>query len=295
MPGIGVNVPSLSSTSMWFAIAPGPLAATLITVHDDAGHGTRIDAGGDLRKDTTMKTQNQDLDGPGKVQDRRAAGILLATNVALSQLKNPIVVAIPHGGVEVGAAIADSLNIDLEVMPCRKISDPSNHDRHIGSVSRDEIAIHDCPYSVPQDYLYFRGVRLRSEIDSELRFYHEDLPPASLTYRTVILVDDVLTSSDTMIACLREIRSQQPMSIIVAVPFVQAEAARIIQSEADNLIFSVMKPVIQSPLEYYETFPPVNDWRVRDLVRESRVRQSAAATPGPSVPLTLDPRHALTA
>jgi putative phosphoribosyl transferase len=203
-------------------------------------------------------------------------------------------VAIPHGGVEVGAAIAGSLNVPLEVMPCRKISDPSNREKHIGSVSRNEIVLHDCPFSLPQDYLYFKGIRLQNEIESELRFYHEDSQPASLQYRTVILVDDVLISSDTMIACLREIRAQQPMSIIVAVPFVQTEAARRIQSEADSLVFSVIKPVIATPLEYYEEFPPVNDWRVRELLRQSKVGENVpSSTDGPSVSVTLDPRHSL--
>jgi putative phosphoribosyl transferase len=234
------------------------------------------------------------LTGNLTVQDRHSAGVRLAAKLAHEQLQNPIVVAIPHGGVEVGAAIAASLNIPLEVMPCRKISDPSNQEINIGSVSRNETVLHDCPRSVPQDYLYFRGVQLRSEIDSESRFYHEETEPTNLHYRTVVLVDDFLTSSDTMIACLREIREQQPLRIIVAVPFVQSEAARIIQSEADSMIFSLMKPVIYSPLEYYELFPQVNDWRVRDLVRESKIRQTGVATGnGPSVSLSLDPRHAI--
>jgi putative phosphoribosyl transferase len=229
-----------------------------------------------------------------RAHDRHSAGIRLARKLAFEQLQNPIVVAIPHGGVEVGAAIAGSLNVPLEVMPCRKISDPSNHEKHIGSVSRNEIVLHDCPYSVPQDYLYFKGVRLQSEIDSELRFYREDSQPSNLQYRTVVLVDDILISSDTMIACLREIRAQQPMSIIVAVPFVQTEAARKIQSEADGLVFSVIKPAIATPLEYYEEFPQVTDWRVRELVRQSKVRRQTPPSPdGPAVSLLLDPRHTI--
>lgn len=259
---------------------------TAIIIPDDLGHCSWTPAARDFAKVTSMKPGIENL----KIQDRRSAGIRLARNLVSEQLHNPIVVAIPHGGVEVGAAIAGSLNVSLEVMPCRSISDPANQDKNIGSISRNEIVLHDRPYTLPEDYLYFKGLRLRSEIESELRFYRDNAQPVSFQDRTVVLVDDTLISPDTIIACVREIREQEPIAIIVAVPFVQSEAASVIQHEADRLIFSRMKQVIRSPLEFYEEFPEVNDWRVRELVRESKVRQDAShGTSRRTLPLS--PRH----
>lgn len=205
-----------------------------------------------------------------RMEDRRAAGFALARKLVSSNYNKPLVVAIPHGGVEVGAAIATTLRVHLDIMPCRKISNPSDKSQTIGSVSKNEVMLHNCPYSVPQDFLFFKTAQLRHEIDSELRSYYGDLSPDSVRGRTVILADDLLKSRDTMIACLRDLRKQQPDRIVVAVPFVEAEAARIIQAEADEIVFLKMQSSIKSPLEFYSEFEVVTEDQVKYLLAANR-------------------------
>jgi len=204
-------------------------------------------------------------------ENRRTAGILLAQKLATLDLYNAVVVGVPHGGVCVAAEVADYFHLPLDVMMCRKISDPSDHSRTIGSVSRNEIVMHDQNGSIPQDYLYFQTIRLKNEIKFDNDFYYAEEPKLDFGFKTVILVDDILTSADTLLACIREIRNQGALKIIVAVPFVQSHAATIIQREVDDLVFLRIQQSIHSPTEYYSDFPEVKAWTVRKLLRRSRL------------------------
>src|SRR5690242_7709013 len=88
-----------------------------------------------------------------KIQDREQAGRLLARRLMDYANSKAIVVGASTGGVIVAAALADVLNLPLEVIPCRRIKDPVDNSKSIGSVSPDEIITNHCSYDIPQDYV----------------------------------------------------------------------------------------------------------------------------------------------
>lgn len=212
------------------------------------------------------------------IRNREHAGELLSRQLRNYQKDNAVVVGIPHGGVYVASAIAENLGLPLEIMPCRKIKHPTEKNRNIGSVSYTEACIHDCPFDVPQDYIYHQMALLRHAINYQQSFYYEDTEPASFKYKTVILVDDTLIVSDTMIACLREIRKQNPLKIIVAVPVVNTEAARMINEEADDFIFLRMRNDRDGLKNYYADFPAISDDDVRELFIKTKKGKQEHAT-----------------
>jgi predicted phosphoribosyltransferase len=205
-----------------------------------------------------------------RAADREHAGKQLAQKFVRSHFTNGVVVGIAHGGVPVASAIAERLDLPLEVISCRTVKDPENGTSNIGSVSADEVYLHDCDYSLPQDYLYFQMVRLRNEIRYDNEFYYGNRNELDFSGKTVILVDDILTSPDTIMAAMMEISKQRPLKIIVAIPFVEAEAARQIQAQCDEFVFTKMKQHIGSPSEFYDEFQTVGDWTVRDLLKQSK-------------------------
>lgn len=203
-------------------------------------------------------------------QDREEAGYLLSKTLSSYKDSNAVVVGIPYGGACVASAIAEALSLPLEVMPCRTIMHPADAQKTLGSVSGDDVFLHDCAHTIPQDYIYHQIALLRNSIlHANKRYYGED-KPVSFRYRPVILVDDVLVSSDTMMACLRGIRKQHPLKIIVAVPVVVAEAARIVRAEADEFVFLKMDPFVGRPQEYFVDFPKVDKLTVKELLDASR-------------------------
>ena len=129
---------------------------------------------------------------------------------------------------------------------------------------------HDCSYDIPQDYIYHQQVLLQNAIRYEQNFYYDDLPTETLLYKTIILVDDLLMNSDTMLACLRSLRKQRPLKIVVAVPIVAAEAALAIRSEADDMVFIKMQTRINLANDFFTEFPKVDRERVRELLLKSK-------------------------
>ncbi len=204
------------------------------------------------------------------LQDREEAGHQLGKMLWAYKHSNAVVVGIPHGGVCVAAAVAESLSLPLEVIPCRKIKHPANGKITIGSVSEHDVFIHDDAHTIPQDYIYHQILLLKNAISYDMRKYYGSRKPQSVHYRPVILVDDILSCSDTVIACLRGIKKQSPLKVIVAVPIVAAEAARIVSAEADDLKFLRMEPSLESAHEYFADFPKVDDNKVKALLDASR-------------------------
>ena len=209
-----------------------------------------------------------------RLQDRKEAGVLLSRKLAAYTNSDAMVVGIPHGGVCVAAVIADLLSLNLEVMPCRIIKNPGDSRNNIGSVSAEDVFIHDCPHTIPQDYIYHQIALLRNAIAFENKEYYGSGKPASFRDKVVILVNDILESSDTMIACIKGIKKQDPLKVIVAVPLVTAEAARIVSSEADDLVFLDMKTSIGSPGDHFIDFPMIDETIVKEILRSSRKKLS---------------------
>ena len=204
------------------------------------------------------------------LQNREDAGYQLSKTLSEYKSNNAVVVGIPHGGVCVASVIAEALALPLDVITCRKIKHPADPKRSIGSVSEDEVFIHDHSHTIPQDYVYHQILLLKNSIIHEKKKYYGSVKPQSFRYKTVILVDDVLSTIDTMMACLRSIKKQKPLKIVVAVPIVAAEAARMVRAEADDLKFIKMETVLNSPLEYFAEFPRVDDGKVKTLLHPSR-------------------------
>lgn len=204
------------------------------------------------------------------IKDREQAGNQLSLRLNEYEHSHAVVVGIPYGGVCVASAIANNLGLDLEVMPCRKIKHPTERAKYIGSVCQNEACVHTYPNLVPQDYIYHQVALLRHAIQHSYDYYYGGVKPASLKYKTVILVDDVLQSSDTVLACLRGLRKQDPLKIVVAIPVVGAEPARAIRAESDEFIFLQMEPSPRPATEYFTDFRKIDDEKIRSMLRQRK-------------------------
>jgi putative phosphoribosyl transferase len=205
-----------------------------------------------------------------QLQGRKEAGLLLSRKLSAYRFTNGVVVGIPQGGVCVASVVAEQLSLPLEVMPCREIKHPADTQKYIGSVSGSEVFMHDYSHTIPQDYIAHQILLLKNALQHENAKYYNTFERESFLYKTVILVDDILVSSDAVMACLREIKKQRPLTIVVAVPVVAAEAARVVKAEADDLIFLHMEPSIRSPKDHFVHFPNVDEAKVKELLMTSK-------------------------
>ena len=75
------------------------------------------------------------------LKDRRDAGKKLADKLKSYRGKNAIVLALPRGGVVVGAEISKILSLPLDIIVTRKISHPSNPEYAIGAVNEEGLTV----------------------------------------------------------------------------------------------------------------------------------------------------------
>jgi predicted phosphoribosyltransferase len=201
-----------------------------------------------------------------KFKDRADAARILANKLSVfKNKKDVIVVAILAGGVPVGYHLSALLNIPFDIIPCKKVNHPAKQGKTIGSVTLNEINIHD-DMDIPGDYTLHQVRQIQNELIARYKLYMQDRKPIALKGKTVILVDDRLKTGDTMLACLRSIKKQKPAKIIVAVPVTTLAASHQIIAEVDDFICVVKTFDFQHTDNFYENLSRVSDGEVKNFL-----------------------------
>jgi predicted phosphoribosyltransferase len=203
--------------------------------------------------------------------DRRQAGIRLGQKMKLRQLVRPLVLAIPRGGVEVGAAIAGELGAELDVVLARKVPAPSQPELAAGAVGEDGSVIWNedvlqIMHLNEEDLAESRN-RTLAEIKARRQRYRAIRPRADARGRSVIITDDGLATGATMLAALRDIKSRQPLELIMAVPVASTRSLNLARPMADSVYCLIDDPNFQAVGYYYTNFEQVSDAEVEKLLR----------------------------
>jgi putative phosphoribosyl transferase len=196
------------------------------------------------------------------LQDRVQVAHLLAEKLLPFKNSDAVIVAVPKGGVPIGFALADVLNLPLEIVACKKIKHPAHGNQSIGSVSVDDLVIKEELRNIPQDYIFHQVILLQHTLRAKCEYYRGNNPVVSLAGRKVIVVDDVIQTGDTILACLKSIKKQDPGKIIMASSVATPEAAKIVANEVDEFI----SLQVEKGNHLHGTFEPVSDEMVRHLI-----------------------------
>ena len=112
----------------------------------------------------------------------------MADRLAALPWKNPVVLAIPRGGVEVGGRIANRLAAPLDVILPRKIGAPMDPELAIGAVTEEGEAILDAEisrrYGVSAQYIQETTEREQAEIVRRANLYRAGRPSPPSTGET---------------------------------------------------------------------------------------------------------------
>ncbi len=232
-------------------------------------------------------------DAPMVFLDRRDAGRRLAAKLTLLAGEQPVVVALPRGGVPVAFEVARALGAPLDVLAVRKLGAPANPEFGVGAIAEDGTAILDANNArrVGMTHDVFdatveREVRGASPAGRALP---RRPPPLDVRGRTVIVVDDGLATGLTDLAAVRALRKRGPGRIVVAVPVGARESVARVGEEADEVVCHTIPPELLGVGRFYEDFSPVSDAEVLALLA------AAARDPLPSsgrMPLLPAPHRA---
>jgi putative phosphoribosyl transferase len=234
----------------------------------------------------------QQEDDPGvPYRDRRDAGQQLAAELKALALDQPVVIALPRGGVPVGLEVARALDAPLELLAVRKLGAPGNPELAVGAVAEDGTGVFDARSAellgMTQDMLDAAIARESRELRRRVQRYRAGRPPVSVKQRTAIVVDDGIATGMTELAAVRALRKSEAGGIVVAVPVGSEEALSMLGDEADRVICLRVPPRLYGVGMWYEDFKPVSDDEVLALLAEAR-GDPPSETVQPAVPQPLE-------
>ncbi|MGD1099325.1 MAG: phosphoribosyltransferase family protein [Thermoplasmata archaeon] len=211
---------------------------------------------------------------PVPLPDRRAAGERLAERLLSYRDQDPVVLALPRGGVPVAFEIAVRLGAPLDVLIVRKVRAPGNPEYGLGAVveggSRflDEPRIRAAGHTVRD--LGPTIAREAAEVERRAREFRAGHAPVDLRNRTVILVDDGVATGGTVLAALHAVRARQPRRIVLALGVAPPDTVATLRPEVDDLVVLLTPATFFAVGEWYHQFSQVSDEEVRRLLDRSR-------------------------
>ncbi|MDQ3965141.1 MAG: phosphoribosyltransferase [Actinomycetota bacterium] len=211
-------------------------------------------------------------------KDREDAGRQLAKRLLPYRDENPIVLALPRGGVPVGYEIARALKAPLDVFIARKLGAPGRRELGIGAVAQGGVRVLNedtiRALGIPEEYIEQVAAEETAEIERRLRLLRGDRPEPEVRRRTVILVDDGIATGVTAWAAIRALRRRVPRRLVLAVPVCAPQTAEAIRPEVDDLVCLKAPYNLMAIGFWYRDFEQVSDEEVIELLEDA---QRAAA------------------
>jgi putative phosphoribosyl transferase len=201
---------------------------------------------------------------------REEAGRRLAEALGQEGGDRTVVLAIPRGGVVVGAEVARELGAALDVVIPRKVGAPRNPELGLGAIAPgvrvlDERLVRYL--GVSPEYLEGEIAAQEREIERRTRAYRGDRPPLDLAGVTAIVVDDGVATGGTAVAALRWARLRGASRVVLAVPVAPKQAIGGLAREADEVVVLATPEPFFAVGQWYDRFDQVTDDEVIRLLR----------------------------
>ncbi len=208
--------------------------------------------------------------------DRADAGRRLAPLVAAALHPSstaPLVLALPRGGVPVGAEVAAALAAPLDVLLVRKLGVPEQPELAFGAIASGGARVlnEEIIFAAGLDsatIAHVAEVEERELRRRELRYRGERAAPA-VAGRTLVVVDDGLATGATMRVAVLALREGGAARVIAAAPVGSEEACELLDADADAVVCPLVPHRFKAVGAWYRQFRPVPDDDVGALLRHA--------------------------
>ena len=195
------------------------------------------------------------------IRNRKDAAEKLTERLQKYKGEDGIVLAIPRGGVPIGAYIAKELGMPVEVILSKKIGHPSNSEYAVGAVSMDSVEVNE-KLEISPEYIEKETKKIQEELKRRYELFMGSHKPTDLHNKLVILVDDGIATGHTLMSTILMVKKQSPKKLVVAVPVAPPSAIEEFEPKVDELICLMAPPGFYAVGQFYEDFQQVSDAEV---------------------------------
>ena len=209
------------------------------------------------------------------LKDRTQAGIQLAAELLRFKNRDPVVLALPRGGVPVGFEVARALEAPLDLVLVRKIGAPQQPELAVAAVvdgEKMEVVINEDvleALGLSEDDVREQVKREVEEIERRRRIYLEGRERVRVRGRTALVVDDGIATGATVRAALRAVRRREPSHLVLAVPVAPPETVQLLRREVEEVVCLATPSPFGAIGQFYVDFRQVGDDEVRDLLERA--------------------------
>lgn len=201
------------------------------------------------------------------IKDRVEAGQLLGDNLIKCNLENPVILAIPRGGVILGHEIAKKLGCKLDVVISKKITPPENPEYAIGAITHDGTLYKSDywdNYSSDENFAD-ELTRKKQEVKRRLEEYRKTTE-YDLEGKTIVLVDDGIATGSTVFAILNWLSKQRAKKVLLAISVIPADTYEAIKPKVSNVVTLEIPTSFSSVGQFYSSFEQVSDDEVKEIL-----------------------------
>ncbi len=203
-----------------------------------------------------------------KFRNRIDAGQKLARKLLHYKNSQPIIIALPRGGVPVAHEVARKLHAPLKILVVRKLGAPDNEEYGIGAISStvrflDQSTIRHL--KVSNEYISEVTDQELKELARREQEYDHIVEPELVASKTAIVIDDGLATGVTAKAALLSIKAMHPKQLIFATPVCIDSSFEEIRKGIDEFV-CLSHTGNTSVASNYDEFPPVSDTEVSHIL-----------------------------
>jgi len=217
-----------------------------------------------------------------RFRDRSEAGELLARKLTrYANHPDVIVLALPRGGVPVGAQVARKLNVPLDVFVVRKLGFPGHPELAMGAIATGGVRVFNDDvvnaFRIPNEVINAVTAEEFQELQRRERSYRNDLPPPEVEGKTVIVVDDGVATGSTMRAAISALRQLNAGCVVIAAPTIARTTCDYLRENSDEVVAVIVPEEFYGVGQWYKDFSQTTDEEVQELLGRMSQRDTSAA------------------
>ena len=189
--------------------------------------------------------------------DRNNAGFKLAEKLRENHTSNSVVLAIPHGGVEVSLPIVEILNTSFDLLILEKLRLPLNPESSFGAIAIDgSIAFNDFEKFVNHE----EKLKIIEKTKQIINNYDTgDFSKAPLKGKDIIIVDDGAHHGATLQASINYCLRKKVKSITIAVPVLSTRVYDELKNRVDDIVFIYKSEQLDAISSFYNNYTKINE------------------------------------